>query len=171
MKRPSGVEAAVVVGLALACGACSDRAGTNESGDADSNGANSSASGNGDGSGGSDTSNDSSNDSSSNNGSRGDTSGTGGSSGGDSSAETSSNTGGVEVENPLTDPEDGPPAGNPDATCSIPAEAGLEDSSNPDHVVGDGVPESCTGDAFIDAVAQGGVIRFDCGSEPHTITL
>jgi hypothetical protein len=37
--------------------------------------------------------------------------------------------------------------------------------------VGDGTPESCTGDAFIDAVALGGVVTFDCGSEPTTITL
>jgi hypothetical protein len=71
----------------------------------------------------------------------------------------------------LTNPEDGPPAGRADTSCSIPGEAGLEDSSSPDHVVGQGTPESCTADAFIDAVAQGGVISFDCGSEPHIITL
>jgi hypothetical protein len=73
--------------------------------------------------------------------------------------------------NPLTDPEDGPPAGNPDGECAIPAAAGLEDSSNPTQVVGDGTPESCTGDAFIDAVAQGGVITFSCGPDPVVITL
>lgn len=73
--------------------------------------------------------------------------------------------------NPLTNPEDGPAAGNPDGGCPIPAEAGLEDTSSPDQVVGDGTPESCTGDAFIDAVAKGGVIRFDCGPDPVTITL
>lgn len=77
----------------------------------------------------------------------------------------------VEVENPLTDPESGPPAGNPDGTCGVPADAGLADISNPKTVVGDGTPESCTGQAFIDAVADGGVITFDCGSEPHTIML
>jgi hypothetical protein len=79
--------------------------------------------------------------------------------------------GGVDVPNPLTNPEDGPPAGNPDGMCSVPAEAGLADSSSPRTVVGSGTPESCTGDAFIDAVAQGGVITFDCGPEPTTITL
>lgn len=81
--------------------------------------------------------------------------------------------GSVEVPNPLTDPEDGPPAGNPnpEATCSVPAEAGLADVSNPTTVVGTGTPESCTSDAVVDAVAGGGVITFDCGDEPHTIML
>lgn len=77
----------------------------------------------------------------------------------------------VEVENPLTDPESGPPAGYPDGSCAIPVEAGLEDSSSPDTVVGDGSPESCTGDAVVDAVADGGVITFDCGPDPIVITL
>ncbi len=79
--------------------------------------------------------------------------------------------GGVDAHNPLTNPEDGPPAGNPDAPCAIPPEAGPEDTSSPDHVVGSGTPESCTADAFVEAVAQGGVITFDCGPEPVTITL
>ncbi|HEX6276608.1 MAG TPA: hypothetical protein VFZ53_26380 [Polyangiaceae bacterium] len=70
-----------------------------------------------------------------------------------------------------TDPGDGPPAGNPDGNCDVPAEGALEDTSAPEHVVGDGSPESCTGDAFVDAVALGGVITFDCGHDPVTITL
>jgi hypothetical protein len=78
---------------------------------------------------------------------------------------------GIDVENPLTDPEDGPPAGNPDGDCAVPAEAGPEDVATPRTVVGDGRPESCTGDAFIAAVAGGGVITFDCGPDPHTIML
>lgn len=77
----------------------------------------------------------------------------------------------VEVENPLTDPSSGPPAGNPDGACPIPEEGGLEDVSMPKAVVGNGTPESCTGDSFIFAVAGGGVITFDCGPEPITITL
>ncbi len=79
----------------------------------------------------------------------------------------------VEVPNPLTNPDDGPPAGNPnaEATCDVPAEAGLADSTSPTTVVGTGTPDSCTGDAFIEAVAGGGVITFDCGSAPHVITL
>ncbi len=72
---------------------------------------------------------------------------------------------------PKTNPEEGLPTGNGDGTCTVPAEAGEEDSSNPDTVVGDGTPESCTADAFITAVVQGGVITFDCGPEPVVITL
>ncbi|MCY1035293.1 hypothetical protein OV207_27855 [Corallococcus sp. BB11-1] len=80
---------------------------------------------------------------------------------------------GVDVPNPLTNPKDGPPAGNPnaEATCSVPAEAGLADVSKPTTVVGTGTPASCTGAAFVDAVARGGVITFDCGPEPVTLTL
>jgi hypothetical protein len=77
----------------------------------------------------------------------------------------------VTVHNPLANPDDGPPAGNPSGTSPVPAEAGLEDVSNPDHVIGNGTPESCTSEAFQDAVAKGGKIVFDCGSEPVTITL
>jgi len=73
--------------------------------------------------------------------------------------------------NPLANPEDGPPAGNPDGNSPVPPEAGPEDISNPDHIVGDGTPGSCTADAFIDAVAQGGKIVFNCGPDPVTITL
>ncbi len=57
------------------------------------------------------------------------------------------------------------------ATCAIPAEADIEDVSSPTTVVGNGTPESCTSAAFVDAVAQGGVITFDCGPNPVTITL
>ncbi|BHH86134.1 hypothetical protein LA52FAK_44230 [Desulforhopalus sp. 52FAK] len=56
-------------------------------------------------------------------------------------------------------------------TCSIPEEAGLEDISSPDIVVGSGTPETCTSAAFVQAVAQGGVITFDCGPDPITIIL
>ncbi len=78
---------------------------------------------------------------------------------------------GVEVPNPLTNPEDGPRAGTEQARCAIPAEASLEDVSNPTTVVGSGSPESCTADALIEAVAAGGIITFDCGPDPITITL
>lgn len=77
----------------------------------------------------------------------------------------------VEVHNPLTNPLDGPAAGNPDGHDAIPAAAGLADVTKPDHVVGTGIPESCTPEAFINAVAKGGVITFNSGSSPVTITL
>lgn len=72
---------------------------------------------------------------------------------------------------PGTDPSDGPPAGNPKGTCAIPAEAAVEDVSQPTAVVGDGTPASCTSDAVVAAVAGGGVITFDCGPDPVTIAM
>lgn len=68
-------------------------------------------------------------------------------------------------------PTDGPPAGNPDGDCEVPPDAAPADSSNPRTVIGTGTPASCTGDAFVQAVAQGGVITFDCGPDPVTILL
>jgi hypothetical protein len=53
----------------------------------------------------------------------------------------------------------------------VPAEAQEEDSSNPDTLIGNGTSQSCTADAFVTAVARGGVITFDCGPEPVVITL
>ncbi len=44
-------------------------------------------------------------------------------------------------------------------------------SSHPDHVIGTGTPASCTSAAFVRAVALGGVITFDCGPRPVTITM
>lgn len=82
--------------------------------------------------------------------------------------DTSENT--IKVD-PNTNPDAGPPPGNPDGKCAIPTEAQAEDTSNPDHVVGTGTPESCTGDAFVEAVAKGGVITFDCGPDPVIIKL
>jgi hypothetical protein len=64
-----------------------------------------------------------------------------------------------------------PPTGNPDGHCSVPLEAGEEDTSHPDRVIGNGTPQSCTSEAVVDAVAKGGVIAFDCGPHPITIVL
>ena len=77
----------------------------------------------------------------------------------------------IDVDNPLTDPESGPPAGNLDGMCEVPDAAGPADVSNPTTIVGDGTPESCTSAAFVEAVAGGGIITFDCGPDPYTITL
>src|SRR5207237_1417673 len=74
-------------------------------------------------------------------------------------------------DGPSPDPNGGPAAGNPDGQCRVPAEAGLEPVTNPKTVVGTGSAASCTSAAFVNAVAQGGVITFDCGPEPVTITL
>jgi len=64
-----------------------------------------------------------------------------------------------------------PPAGNPLGKCAVPAEAMSESIANPRTVVGDGTPQSCTSDAFVAAVAKGGVITFSCGAKPKTIIL
>ena len=64
-----------------------------------------------------------------------------------------------------------PVAGNPDGNCPVPAEAQAEDTSNPDVVIGHGTPQSCTSEAVVNAVAQGGIITFDCGPHPITITM
>jgi hypothetical protein len=77
----------------------------------------------------------------------------------------------VEFHNPLENPEDGPPAGNPNGTYPVPVEAGPEDVTVPDHIIGNGTPESCTCNDFVNAVALGGKIVFNCGTEPVTITL
>jgi len=80
---------------------------------------------------------------------------------------------GVAVGSDSKPPDNLPPVGNPnpEATCTVPAGAGLEDSSKPTTVVGTGTPASCTGAAFVAAVAKGGVITFNCGPNPTTITL
>jgi hypothetical protein len=70
-----------------------------------------------------------------------------------------------------TNPQDGPPAGWPDGHAPIPPEGQAEDVSSPTTVIGTGTPASCTGDAFVAAVANGGVITFDCGPDPVTIVL
>jgi hypothetical protein len=61
--------------------------------------------------------------------------------------------------------------GNPDGHCTVPADAQLEDVSSRTTVVGTGTPASCTPDAFVAAVAKGGVTTFNCGPDPVTITL
>lgn len=97
--------------------------------------------------------------------------GGGGSSQATSNADSGGDGGGTPIDNPLTNPEDGPAAGNPDGHCPVPDDADPEDVSSPDQVVGNGTPASCTGKAFVDAVANGGIITFDCGPDPVTITL
>jgi hypothetical protein len=72
---------------------------------------------------------------------------------------------------PGTNPQDGPPAGWADGHATIPAEGQPEDVSSPTTVIGTGTAASCTGDAFVAAVANGGIITFNCGADPVTIVL
>ncbi len=91
-----------------------------------------------------------------------------GGSGGPSGSESSSVTPGI---NPIFFSDDWPEAGTVERLCSVPAAAQVMDNSAPDLVVGNGTPESCTSAAFVAAVAAGGVITFNCGADPITITL
>jgi hypothetical protein len=61
-----------------------------------------------------------------------------------------------------------PDAAPPVATCTAP---GLVDVSTPAATVGDGTPGSCTSAALQSAVAGGGVVVFNCGAAPTTITV
>ena len=62
-------------------------------------------------------------------------------------------------------------AGNPDGHATVPAAGLAVDTSHPDHVIGDGSPAGCTSAAVVQAVAEGGIITFDCGPSPVTITM
>ena len=64
-----------------------------------------------------------------------------------------------------------PVAGNPDGTAPIPPDGQAVDVSSPDVVIGNGTPAGCTSQAVVQAVARGGVIVFDCGPDPITITM
>src|SRR5512143_3486949 len=70
-----------------------------------------------------------------------------------------------------TNSQEGPPAGYPAGHAPVPLEGQAEDVSSPTTVVGTGTPASCTGSAFVAAVAKGGVVTFDCGPDPVTIVL
>ncbi|MGC4895489.1 hypothetical protein [Micromonospora sp. DT31] len=62
-------------------------------------------------------------------------------------------------------------AGNPAGRAAVPAEARAVDTSRPTRTVGSGTPASCTSESVVKAVAAGGVITFDCGPAPVTITM
>ena len=63
------------------------------------------------------------------------------------------------------------PAGNLFGECPIPPDAMEEDTFSPDQVIGNGTAASCTSQAVVDAVADGGIITFDCGPAPITINM
>jgi hypothetical protein len=64
-----------------------------------------------------------------------------------------------------------PSPGNPSGRATVPAEAKAADTRRPDRVIGTGTPANCTSAAVVKAVAAGGVITFDCGPAPVTITM
>jgi len=91
----------------------------------------------------------------------------GSSSGGTSSSSSSSSGGGDDGGNPTGYDGAAPPP--PSTTCT-PA-ASLVDTSKPTTVVGSGTAASCTEAALDAAVAAGGIVTFDCGAAPITITV
>ena len=62
-------------------------------------------------------------------------------------------------------------AGNPDGHAFVPPAGRAVNTSHPTRVVGRGTPASCTSAALVKAVAKGGIITFDCGPAPVTITM
>lgn len=63
------------------------------------------------------------------------------------------------------------PAAGSSGSDAIPTDAGLEDTSHPDQVIGNGTAASCTSAAVVAAVAAGGIITFNCGPTPVTIQM
>ena len=55
--------------------------------------------------------------------------------------------------------------------CAVPADGQPVNTSNPTTIVGNGTPSSCTAAALNSAVQNGGIITFNCGANPVTITL
>jgi hypothetical protein len=65
----------------------------------------------------------------------------------------------------------GPAPGNPAGNAPVPAAAQPVSTAHPSRVIGTGTPASCTSQAVVAAVAAGGIITFDCGPAPVTITM
>ncbi len=63
------------------------------------------------------------------------------------------------------------PVGNPGGHQPVPPAARAANTSHPNHVIGQGTPAGCTSAAVVRAVAEGGIITFDCGPNPVTITM
>jgi hypothetical protein len=68
-------------------------------------------------------------------------------------------------------PQPLPQYGNPDGDATVPAAGQAVSTANPDHVIGNGTPGSCTSAAVVATVALGGIITFNCGPNPITITM
>jgi hypothetical protein len=99
--------------------------------------------------------------SSSGSGGAGGGSSSGGSSGSGGASSSGGSSGGTGYDGAAPPP--------PAQTCTLPAPP--VDVSKPTTVVGTGTPASCTESALAAAVAAGGIVTFDCGSAPVTITV
>jgi Chlamydia polymorphic membrane protein (Chlamydia_PMP) repeat len=61
--------------------------------------------------------------------------------------------------------------GNPNGHAYVPPAGRAANTRHPNHVIGVGTPASCTSAAVIRAVAEGGIVVFNCGPKPVTITM
>jgi hypothetical protein len=64
-----------------------------------------------------------------------------------------------------------PQYGNPTGDAWVPLAGRAVSTARPDHVIGTGTSASCTSAAVVQAVAMGGIITFNCGPSPVTITM
>jgi len=64
-----------------------------------------------------------------------------------------------------------PGFGNPNGNFPVPSAGRAVNTSHPNHVIGNGTPSGCTSSAVVQAVAEGGIISFNCGSKPVTIVM
>jgi hypothetical protein len=93
---------------------------------------------------------------------------------GGSSGNGSNDSGASSVTSSDAGPGMFPVAGNPSGSCTtltLPAEAQAVDTSHPTTVVGTGTPSSCTFQTLSTAVKGGGIITFNCGPTPVTISV
>jgi hypothetical protein len=64
-----------------------------------------------------------------------------------------------------------PAAGNPRGHAYVPPAGRAVSTAHPTSVIGRGTAASCTSRAVVRAVARGGIITFNCGPKPVTITM
>jgi hypothetical protein len=64
-----------------------------------------------------------------------------------------------------------PQYGNPNGHAFVPIAGRAVSTSHPTHVIGNGKPAGCTSAKVVKAVAEGGIITFNCGPNPITITM
>ncbi|HTZ91617.1 MAG TPA: hypothetical protein VMB74_04430 [Streptosporangiaceae bacterium] len=64
-----------------------------------------------------------------------------------------------------------PRYGNPAGHATVPPAARAVSTAKPATVIGSGTPAGCTSKKVVRAVAKGGVITFNCGPNPVTITM
>jgi len=64
-----------------------------------------------------------------------------------------------------------PAVGNPAGKQPVPPAGRAVSTSHPNHVIGHGTAASCTSAAVVKAVAEGGIITFNCGAKPVTILM